>query len=308
MCTSSPVPRRRGPSTIWSKIGCRRWQGSNCIRAKPESGTERVRVLCRPRRPWRGGMESQGCDDLGHTNRFTRIRPISGCREVARGAAIVGSYQFGARSAMCLADLIAVRGASLPSLCAHPPTSPNSTEGHDRGMMETMRDLLGGLTGNEMQRFEAHRIATLPMRTRHSAYWASWTDSLQMISQRLPVVAIQVLAHLAVDQRAIGCLGELQEATDKLDREGFVSRPKQRALPDGARPPQADTSEPSEWQHGWQYHASPSSERHFQKNVVIAESSVGDQDHLTSHFGKARCCSVVQPIANANTSPRHSAC
>ena len=103
--------------------------------------------------------------------------------------------------------------------------------------METMRDLLGGFTGNEQQRFEAQRIAILPMRLgglglrsasrmRHSAYWASWADSLQMISQRLPVVATRVLAHLMIDQRAAGCLGELQEATDKLDHEGFVSRPR----------------------------------------------------------------------------------
>ena len=84
--------------------------------------------------------------------------------------------------------------------------------------METMRDLLGGLTRNDL-RFEAQRIATLPMRLGglglrsasrmcHSAYWASWADSLQMISQRLPVVATQVLAHLMIDQRVAGCLGE----------------------------------------------------------------------------------------------------
>ena len=113
--------------------------------------------------------------------------------------------------------------------------------------METMRDLLGGLTRNELQRFEAHRIATMPMRLgglglrsasrmRHSACWASWADSLQMISQRLPVVATQVLAHLMIDQRAAGCLGELQEATDKLDHEGFVSRPEWTALRDGEAP------------------------------------------------------------------------
>ena len=44
-CTSLPGPPGRGPSEIWSRIDCTRWQGSNCIKAKPESGTERVRVL-----------------------------------------------------------------------------------------------------------------------------------------------------------------------------------------------------------------------------------------------------------------------
>ena len=45
MCTSLPAPPGRGPSTTWSKIDCTRWQGYSCIRAKPESGTERARVL-----------------------------------------------------------------------------------------------------------------------------------------------------------------------------------------------------------------------------------------------------------------------
>ena len=173
-----------------------------------------------------------------------------------------------------------------------PSKSQFYAEGHDRGMMETIRDLLGGLTGNELQRFEAHRIATLPMRLgglglrsacpmRHSAYWASWADSLQMISQRLPVVATQALAHLMIDQRATGCLGELQEVTDMLDHEGFLTRPEWTALRDGAASP----SGPGEWQHGWQHHASSSSEHHFRKSVVIAQSSAGDQAHLRSHSG-----------------------
>ena len=97
-------------------------------------------------------------------------------------------------------------------------------------MMETMRSLLGGLTGD----------ATLPMRLgglglrsasrmSHSAYWASWADSLQMIAQRLPTVA--VVANLADDQEGIGCLAELEEATRRLDHEGFGSRPERRCSP-----------------------------------------------------------------------------
>ena len=145
-----------------------------------------------------------------------------------------------------------------------PPSESRSyAEGHDAGMMETMCSLLGGLTGDEEQKQMAQKIATLPMRLgglglrsavrmSHSACWASWADSLQMIAQRLPIVAAQVVANLANDQEAISCLTELEEATRRLDHEGFVSRPEWTELRNGARLPQVQSSEPGEWQHGWQ--------------------------------------------------------
>ena len=64
----------------------------------------------------------RGVKILGTPIGSQRIRPISGSGEVARGAAIVGSRQLGARSAMCMADPVAVCRAPLPPLCAHPPT------------------------------------------------------------------------------------------------------------------------------------------------------------------------------------------
>ena len=109
-------------------------------------------------------------------------------------------------------------------------------------------------------------------RMRHSASWASWADSLQMISQRLPVMAIQVVAHLMIDQRAACCLGELQEATDMLDHEGLVSRPEWTALRNGAHPPLANASEPGEWQHGWQYQSSAGDQAH---HVALAQAQRG---------------------------------
>ena len=95
---------------------------------------------------------------------------------------MMGSHQLGARSAMCLADLVAVCRARCHHFVRTLPPSESQfyAEGHDRGMMETMHHLLGGFTGNELQRFEAHRIATLgglglrsASRLRHSAFWAS---------------------------------------------------------------------------------------------------------------------------------------
>ena len=76
---------------------------------------------------------------------------------------------------------------------------------------EIMCNLLGGLTADEEQKQMVQRIATLPMRLgglglrssvcmSHSAYWASWADSSQMISQRLPTVT----AHGELGQQSGG--------------------------------------------------------------------------------------------------------
>ena len=177
-----------------------------------------------------------------------------------------------------------------------PGESREYAEGHDEGMMDAMRSLLGGLPGTEVQKYEATQIATLPMRLGglgirsarrmgHAAFWALWADAMRMIWNRLPAVVLQVLGHLADDRITGGCLGELKEAAQRLDREGFVNRPTWLALRDGARPPPVDVPELGEWQHGWQFYASSSSEHHFRKSVVLAQSSATDQAHLRSHSG-----------------------
>ena len=55
----------------------------------------------------------------------------------------------------------------------------------------------------------------------------------------------------------------------------------------------------NQWQHGWQYHASSSSEHHVRKIVVHAQSSAADQAHLRSHSGP--CASQV--LIGCPTSP-----
>ena len=65
--------------------------------------------------------------------------------------------------------------------------------------------------------------------------------------------------------------------------KGFVGGPNWSHL----RCPTQDqqSAEPGEWQHGWQYHASSSSEHHVWKTVVHAQSSAADQAHLRSDPG-----------------------
>ena len=64
-----------------------------------------------------------------------------------------------------------------------------------------------------------------------------------------------------------------------------MSRPTWSEVRAGRRPTPVLASEPGDWQHGWQYHASSSLENHFREAVVLAQSSAADQAHLRSHSG-----------------------
>ena len=166
---------------------------------------------------------------------------------------------------------------------------------HHEGMMQAMDNLLGGLTGGADEKEVAHQMASLPMRLGGlglssarrmvaGAYWSSWTDALAMMHQRLPRMANSI-DRLEGVVAARGCLTELREVADRLDRQGFVGRPGWGELKLGARPPPAHTVEPGEWAHGWQYHASSASEYNFRETVVLPQSSASHQAHLLSRSG-----------------------
>ena len=117
------------------------------------------------------------------------------------------------------------------SLRTMPPSSTTEyARAHD-GMWQTVETLLQQTPGTEAERASARELATLPMRmgglglrsaTRcaESAFWASWGDALPMIRERTPQVA-EMVVHAMVGEQQTGCLGELQEASRRLDREGF---------------------------------------------------------------------------------------
>ena len=147
----------------------------------------------------------------------------------------------------------------------------------------------------------AQCIASLPMRMAGlglrsasrmapAAFWASWADAIHMVDQRLPRVSRAIIGRFTGGD-AQGCLGALVRATEILDRDGFMTRPSWEELQGGMRPPSPENAEPGEWQHGWQYHASSTSEFHFRETVVIAQSCAVDQAHLRSRSGP--CTSAV---------------
>ena len=131
-----------------------------------------------------------------------------------------------------------------------------------------------------------------------AAYWASWADALPMLQQRLPNLSREVMDRLSIEG-ATGCLGELQAATRTMDRSRFIDRPSWEALQRGVRPQPPAAAEPGEWQHGWQYYSSSSSEYHFRETVGLAQSCPADQAHLRSHSGP--CASLV--LCGSPTSP-----
>ena len=91
-----------------------------------------------------------------------------------------------------------------------PSESHLYVESHDTSMMETMRQLLGGSTRDQLHKHVG--------KQDHDG----WTgDSCWQPS----VSPLWHLANLADDLEAVGCLGELEEATRRLDHERFVSRP-----------------------------------------------------------------------------------
>ena len=67
-------------------------------------------------------------------------------------------------------------------------------------------------------------------------------------------------------------LGRAHCAADDLDRCGFVGRPSWEALKAGARPPAPEVTEPGEWLHGWQHHASSSCEFHYRERPWCCHS------------------------------------
>ena len=114
------------------------------------------------------------------------------------------------------------------------------------------------------------------------AYWASWADAANVGT----TTSSDHGRHHVSNCRA-HCHGVFRRVAGECGTSG-PRRVCGRAelvrleVPD---PPDHQSAEPGEWQHGRQYHASSSSEHHVWKTVVHAQSSAADQAHLRSDSG-----------------------
>ena len=210
-----------------------------------------------------------------------------------------GRHPFSARPAMCMAAPPPMRRSALPPLVADRASQSIIRQGHDAGMQRAMEVLLGSLPGDDAQVEMARHITTLLLRMGRIGSAIGAEDGASSFLGFVGGCIARRVLHV-LEGPAFGCLGELQEATERLDRCGFVDRPNWEALRRGLRPrPPAAAVEPGEWQHGWQYYASSSLEHHYRETEVLAQSCAADQAHLRSHSGP--CASLV--LCGCPTSP-----
>ena len=150
---------------------------------------------------------------------------------------------------------------------------------HDRRVLNTLSHLLQW-QGGERELWQ--RQAQLPLRlaglgvrsssrTAPAAYWASWADCLQPLTERYPEMGNRLLALLSgAREAAPPCIAAARQAADTLDAAGMQARPGWEALARGARPaqPNPEEVEPGDWQHGWQYYASDPLEQREHTNLL----------------------------------------
>ena len=125
----------------------------------------------------------------------------------------------------------------------------------------------------------ARAVATLPLtlgglgmrssvRLRHAAHWASWADSIKMISERHPEVSTTILR--AVDeQHASPSFMGVVSSVQSLEEAGFVP-PSWEQLATGAVevPDVFDPDEPNQPRKGWQATAARAVETHFWEGLM----------------------------------------
>ena len=162
--------------------------------------------------------------------------------------------------------------SSRPRPVANSGNSPPSDTRHGNG--KNIRQRFGNFADEDGRL--GLRSAT---RCAQSAFWASWADALPMIRERTPQVA-EMVEQAMVGGQPQGCLGE-QEASTRLDREGFWWRPAWPELLHGKRPP-------------------PELESQASGNTA---GSTGLLPFPTRSSGRPRYCQSVRPLVARTSVP-----
>ena len=149
---------------------------------------------------------------------------------------------------------------------------------HDRGLWWCLAQILG--VNLEQCEVGMQEAATLPLvlgglglrsaiRTRYSAFWASWADCIPMVDARHREVAAQLVVQLE-GHPATPCLGAAAAAARALTGIMNFEPPSWRSVLLGARPPPQtpDTCEPGTQRQGWQHEASSRIEEDFKAALL----------------------------------------
>ena len=162
---------------------------------------------------------------------------------------------------------------------------------HDEGLWQCFCKLLDI---SPDQHHVTRTMTTLPValgglglrsarRTSQAAYWASWAYCLQMIQERQPEFAAQVVRSLeeGVDTPALNAA-----AIELTGVMGFAP-PSRSDLALGARPPprEAEDLEPGAQRPGWQHEASSRVERRHRSVILFPHLTEADKALTRSQSG-----------------------
>ena len=193
--------------------------------------------------------------------------------------------------------LILLHCASARAKCyiraLHPAATSAFAAAHDARLWQCLCSIL---QLDPVQVDVVRETATVPLslgglglrsaqRTRIPAFWASWADSLAMIRQRHPDVAVQ-LFHQLEGHPDTPCLQAAADAARSLHGvRGFI--PSWEALSHGVRPEplQPDEFEPGCQRGGWQHEAASRVEVQFRDENLFNRMDNASKAFVRSQGG-----------------------
>ena len=196
----------------------------------------------------------------------------------------------------------------------HPAATSAFAAAHDARLWQCMCSIL---QVDPMQVDDVRETATLPLslrglglrsaqRTSIPAFWASWADSLAMIRQRHPDVAVQ-LVHELEGHPESPCLQAAAHAARSLHEvHGFVP-PSWEALSHGARPEpvQPDEFEPGCQRGWWQHEAASKVEAQFRDTNLFSRLDNASKALVRSQGGVGAGLAFTCPLCRVTRLEPH---
>ena len=160
---------------------------------------------------------------------------------------------------------------------------------HDQSVLRSLSSILqmDGLPPR------THETASMPLslgglgiggcsRIRHAAHWGSLADCLEMVKQRHPQIAEEIIRGM---REAHGHMAVVEESGARL-REMGLNTPDWEVLADGLRPGIEECErEPCQFRRGWQKFASEAVHEHHRTNVVWPQLSPDERALVRSQSG-----------------------
>ena len=123
-------------------------------------------------------------------------------------------------------------------------------------------------------------------RTRVSACWASWADTLPMVQSRHPQIA-DIMVYQLEGVTESPCMGAASSAAAELDELDDLVVPRWSELAAGSRPPSREPEhhEPGAPRHGWQHEAAVCVERRYRDDSLFSRMTALEKAMVRSPAG-----------------------